>query len=1126
MRQLIRRFCDDENHDRNILLIDMPTGTGKTHFVIDYIYEHLINDDEKKIFFITPLKKNLPYRKLEEKLEDGHEDLKKYIMVVDPISETVIKGFKNLDYQDIENIKNAIPDKYEKIEAHLQCISDAEEANVNKNIMDTLKKQFESIERDFRKAVRTELKKQAFTPKERLKLITRPEWDWVGKLYPSVYTTEKRVFFMSVDKFLVTHDTLIDNPYRFYESDFIDDSIIFIDEFDSSKDTMLKSITKSESDKIECIRMFKSILRTLRERENEHRKAYYIPSEYYLKERGETALADFADSVLLKAENISKEFHLEYAFKLKGDPQSSFIFHDFRSHNIANGKQIKIQPDKKEQVNYISFDNGDAEDTSISKMFSNLYGFFRYFEELIAAMAKSHMEVEKARGNDIAYDDAISTMLDLYDLEYDQRMFIKHAILFNSRTKWSNTKGDDDDLSIYNRGFSFYRFEDSEEHNLSSKLYLTAYSRTPEKILLTVLSKKGVKVVGISATASLPSAVGNFDFEYLKYRSEFKLYVISDGDRKRLNAHFKESISNYDNVNIEPVIIDGDCLTVESVFEDEEDRLIINNMLDSNGFKDYEQIRFLKIAKVYKEFLNRDIRSMVCFLNILSAEGTRYSNVIRDMFECLVRESKDVPDCLRITPFITLQSAKFEETKRDILDRMSSGEKVFVLTTYATVGAGQNLQYAPPKDLIPDLVRTSNYRGDRVVEKDIDAIYLDEPTNIVPRVEKDDWEALAKAIFTIEFLMERGEYSPKWAFDMIRNSFMECNGSSVPFKHKMKDKDSVRMTYARYIIQAIGRMCRTNMKSKSVYIFADKNIEKVFDFDQPIEKYGLLRNPEFDHLYGALKKNYVNVPKKRDGSERRPGDYASEVAYRYITGFLGIDWDDNRKSKWIKLRQLVLTHPTLPDGEGGPLANSLYCRLSEQDNKLHYSEEGDYGYVYLTDDGDKTVSAEAARLDKMLELPNVREMFEEKGYATSFEKNDLILSPPLFNNIYKGGLGEAVGEQILKDWGVMLCELDTKNYERFDFKINDSVFIDFKNWAGPMEKNRDKCLKEIFGKLEKVGGTRVYIINIVATGRKEKPLVRTRDNNGKEIIEVPYLFDLNKIRNHEIYKAIRKEVNL
>lgn len=61
MYQAIKTYC--ENGDTSgLFLMDMPTGFGKTYSVLKYIFEacQLEENRERRYFFITPLKKNLP----------------------------------------------------------------------------------------------------------------------------------------------------------------------------------------------------------------------------------------------------------------------------------------------------------------------------------------------------------------------------------------------------------------------------------------------------------------------------------------------------------------------------------------------------------------------------------------------------------------------------------------------------------------------------------------------------------------------------------------------------------------------------------------------------------------------------------------------------------------------------------------------------------------------------------------------------------------------------------------------------------------------------------------------------------------------------------------------------------
>lgn len=68
MIDIIKRYCNDTTLNNGLLLIDSPTGSGKTHnvmqFICDsvckFICDKVCTDLNTKIFYITSLKKNLP----------------------------------------------------------------------------------------------------------------------------------------------------------------------------------------------------------------------------------------------------------------------------------------------------------------------------------------------------------------------------------------------------------------------------------------------------------------------------------------------------------------------------------------------------------------------------------------------------------------------------------------------------------------------------------------------------------------------------------------------------------------------------------------------------------------------------------------------------------------------------------------------------------------------------------------------------------------------------------------------------------------------------------------------------------------------------------------------------------
>lgn len=121
MYKIIQRFCNNEQ-DNGLLLLDMPTGSGKTFAVLNYIFDAIQNtEDKRKYFFITTLKKNLPIDELKERFKkaDLLELYKEKFLFVDSNSESAING---LTPEVIKTIPLEIKktDEYKKFESFIK----------------------------------------------------------------------------------------------------------------------------------------------------------------------------------------------------------------------------------------------------------------------------------------------------------------------------------------------------------------------------------------------------------------------------------------------------------------------------------------------------------------------------------------------------------------------------------------------------------------------------------------------------------------------------------------------------------------------------------------------------------------------------------------------------------------------------------------------------------------------------------------------------------------------------------------------------------------------------------------------------------------------------------------------
>ena len=104
MYSCIKSFMDNDK-ENGLLLLDMPTGFGKTYSVIKYIAEFIKenSDTGKKIFFITTLKKNLPVEELKRRLDEMEllHLFEERVIELKSNVDTVVANYNSSMYNDI-----------------------------------------------------------------------------------------------------------------------------------------------------------------------------------------------------------------------------------------------------------------------------------------------------------------------------------------------------------------------------------------------------------------------------------------------------------------------------------------------------------------------------------------------------------------------------------------------------------------------------------------------------------------------------------------------------------------------------------------------------------------------------------------------------------------------------------------------------------------------------------------------------------------------------------------------------------------------------------------------------------------------------------------------------------------
>ena len=1154
MYNVIQKFCNNTN-ENGLLLLDMPTGSGKTYFVLKYITDAVTkNCDDRKYFFITTLKKNLPIEDLRRNFKNaGFPELfdEKFIFI-DSNSDSAINGFKKDVIKSIpESIKKA--DEYKNFESSIAFIQNFHMQKNNpdaKKMLAIIDEKFRTeIEPKFRRYVQDLLFKTFATVQDRKNAIkTGSKWQWIGALYPSVFIGDKKIIFMSVDKFLSQISTIVEPSYFLYNSDIIDKAIIFIDEFDSAKDTILKNIIQNGlRDGVDCIKLFKNIYASLQT----HKLPSILttPSKKRQESEYKKSLQSIIEGFTEKAKAIYELYTLQFSHKtetITDENTSNFLFQDHQYLSILNGNKSYISSvsDNTKRINSIQFTESKPEDEtgSIQVMLGKIRGFIAYFLGGVNILALNYQQYMAERRlpnkEEFSHESAIRTVLAEFGLDDTYINYLTPQILINSRKRSKNLEESSFDLSFYQNGFRYYAFEDDYSHDTQSKIMMYSFQITPEKLMLKFCEK--AKVVGISATATIPSSLGNFDIEYLKRKLQDKYAVISDEDRKRLDDDFKKTISKYGNININTKLINSSNYSQDSWLEIKNDKEVSKLFYDyiertlPDEENSYHKERYLRISIAFKEFITKDdINSFLCVLTKHPREGdkTLDKEVLDKILNVIVKlyHSKfDVKNHV-----VQLDGDDYDYKKEKIIERLSNGEKLFVISVYQTIGAGQNLQYKIPENLHKNLEKINDFEENSC--KDFDAIYLDKPTNlIVPLDQNLIEEDFVKYLFQIEMLQEVSELSPEDTRYLVKSAFRtftkKTKVKNDAYVKNPRECDSTKLLSTRLIIQALGRICRTNMKSKNIYIYADSRIAEAID--SSIAE-GRNLNCEFSELLKI-------IPSKSTDFESNvllgEASLKSVRVNRFIKTMMpnktiNEDWTDQRIEQWKKLRELVLSKPTMSKAEVDKnlTAYNFYLRLPVKGNTIYYSEDNDFNNITIsfakTDATEKCVSAEAAKLTKLMQIDFLKKCFEKNGWATHFPVNDYIMTPPLFNNIYRGALGEVVGKAWFHEYvNTELKEIDDNSiFEFFDYKIpNTSIYVDLKNWHESTHFDIEKTTSAIISKAKKCNAKCIIIANIISSSYYK--IKDTVSKEGIRLILIPALLleDQDNIPSFDAMNKIRR----
>lgn len=1137
MRRELTQYFSNPHESNGLLLAQAPTGYGKTYETVQAIFQYVQSGGPSQVLFITNLLKNLPaedLRKIYEKNGIGDRFDKEVLVLASTataveqaiVSENIPAEFQTSAYQELLSAC--------KSKQRLMQQSGESSPSLTQLLSEQIRTE---LEPQFRHALETHLRK-AFPggPNQRREAIRRQKkYQWIAKFYPAVFWSDYKILLLSVKKLMARNVTLVEPSFDCLSDRMLKNRLVCIDEFDASRTDILDSlIDQALNLRADYLQLFLQVYQSI----TTHQCSRELEAARKTYEANRTLTWD---SLLQQAEKIYQDGALYYSMKTVdtgANKGRNFLFHDTSYYTVLHDNRTHIRAVCNESAAQVQIHFENSKEYHAHKqearivlqtLLRRIHVFLQRFQRYVYGWASYDAKAINARlpQTDDLYTTAaaVDTIFHDYSLTACQPALMT-GYLAQSEKQHAKQELVAPNLSFYETGFRLFEFIDDDHHRAKTYLQYLQMQNTPERILLYLCRR--AKVVGLSATAALPTVLGNYDLRYIKEQLGDRYHELSTETQAHMRTQLQELWTPYRDgrIQLHLEVVDRsdahlpllDRLT--EIFSSAERARQYARRFTSLGLKDCIQARYCNLFAAMQAFwTHADMQAFLCLNQVLPKPGKAAfdENLLQDAFDDLrvvyAPNAQGKMTVLRSGP-------QFEAAKESLLRDLQHGAKHFVLSSYQTLGAGQNLQYHIQDRQGFVLLQTDFDKTDsRFFKKDFDALYLGDITHTLVNLHEDDpldEKSLLRSCFQAECLYENDEISYQTLVDTLKTALRRFSGTPIAYNSKqnnLRQSDSFYGQITRDVLQAVGRMGRTFVKSPNIYLFVT---EKTLRNLSPACLRDCILSPEMEALRTA---------REEFGHAAAPCDHLHNEAERkatkgkeYILRMLSTEWTEDSMQLWRALRQTVLQHPRADRNtwEQSPIIRAYYIPLSDEQHCYYYAQKGDFSQVTLSHGQSKTefavslpegqfactVSAEDARLALLLSYPGMCAHFIEQGYATSFTGGPYILSPVLFQNIYKGALGEVAGWFILqRELGLCLQEIeDPSRFELFDFTAQNHLYFDFKHWKANMQMDEGSMRSKILQKLDQIGGKRAFIINLFSDGSSEPTCT-----NDQRLIEVPGL---------------------
>ena len=1038
-----------QSKDGFLAVIDAPTGLGKTYQATELQLEHLLADSRLTLIYATNLRVNVKeaYEALLERIDEKatlsdiqKEKLKRNVIWI-PAQDTAIAElsvedlatiFEMLDIQQQREIKTIL-DKVELLN-QVKCSS-------NTSVFDEeLRVQHSKV---------FTLLRACFKGKEIQRVNVHEILD---RIFPArrIEQDKTQVLFLTTSKLLYPWHG-IDKSYRV--SDFLENSLLILDEFDRQQGEFLTHLinTVSDYDIIDLTRKFYSSFDSFRIHGSPEFNGVdkcFDRFRHALKEYENKWFVNYrpfiTDATIQKGgENQRRIFTLLsdrmsiHAINFKHDLLRSHFDHVSGSHEIGPGGNESA----------IQFINNGAQ---LVRTFCNgmLSAILKLKQNLESLEDSKTYTTENLVGK-------VLNNLGLVELTPSIMSLISTRLSFKVQNEHKAYSFHDSGFEIAN--ITRYNDTDNTASAYTFDLALTSTGLLAHWVLA------GARVLGISATATSRTAIHNFDLEYLSDALSEHLVLLNPIQKAAIQAEYSDK-RRYEENQIQ-VCVQG-----------------ISERVNWGGIEDlYQEFRGIRIQPALLEnelcqllsVKPGQLKFAVNRANKLVESIRQFSLHSSNRYHfCMLNKSYKNPEFIHfmvrvgqkygVIIFENINAASFRNDKfQAILNLLeNTAEKVVVITNYQATGAGlspsykigenHSLTYVGPEGSEPFQYKT-----------DIDSIYLEQPMSLIGSrigedlVGKERDLAIKKNIHDALMLHEKGIVVANEVKDKLKylispkvNSF--AVGSMIS---TYKSSEDYRYAVYRFIEQALGRMCRTEWKQTEITIMYDATADFIETLAKDSRNLSYL-SYEYQALITNIKKRYKVHKHEKQCMSYHPRASRNYAHIQRLVTSVYEHQNENAICQYERLRLWILKKPTMsltPTGEDVRYYVDVQAPLGEYLYQIDYSDEKGITEIFVNPSdmsGLREVSEHSARLPLLVQNSLVKAHFEVNGFATSFDSAQFVLAPAMFD-LYMGALGEEAVRAILMKFGYEILPMPKGCVEWFDGYIelgNRILLIDVKHW--------------------------------------------------------------------------------